>query len=58
MNPSPDPRCVNHVADMITDMVFDGMKDLPEEEQNRRLTAFCESVSSQLHSPASTSESA
>ena len=58
MKISPDPHCVNQVANMITDMVFEGLKDLPEDEQERQLRAFCEAVSLQLHTPASTSESA
>lgn len=32
------------VAKMIVDMAFDGMKDLPEEEQKRRATKFCEAL--------------
>jgi len=58
MKPSPNPPCVNRVADMITDMVFEGLTALPEEDQEQRLTAFCEAASNQLHTSATNSESA
>lgn len=32
---------IRKVAARLTEMVIDGMKDLPREEQEQRLQAFC-----------------
>ncbi len=43
---------VKRVAAMLTEMIIDGVKDLPKPEQERRIEAFCRDAEKGLRKPA------
>lgn len=49
---------VNKIAKMILEMVRDGMRGLPQEEQERRLKSFCDDAEDRLRTEAKASGSA
>ena len=48
--------CAKTISDMIVEMVSEGMKDLPNEEQAQRLSACCASLSEKQYTPTSAFE--
>lgn len=48
---------VRKVAKMIVRALKDGMKDIPPEEQERRLKSFCDAAEDQLRTQAKPSGS-
>lgn len=48
---------IQSVSKMIVNMVREGMKGLPPEEQERRLKSFCDAVGEKRRTRSSTSES-
>ena len=56
MNNHHKYNCEDAIAEELVKMVQEEMGHLLLEDQNQRLTAFCESVSASRHIPATVSE--
>ena len=49
--------CEETVADLLADMVQEGLSDLPPDEQDRLIAAFIETISEPLGTQATVAES-
>jgi hypothetical protein len=56
MNNQTKTSCEETIADTLVNMVEEGMGHLPLEEQDQRLTSFCQEASASPYTLASVSE--